>query len=54
MGCSIDFDDQACIDAQEIDDVIPNRNLAPKFETRQAPVTQGTPQQTFSICLLLP
>jgi hypothetical protein len=44
---TIDFDDELCVDADEIDDVARNRNLAAKLATVEPPASRLLPQQVF-------
>ena len=45
---AIGFDDQEVFEADEVDDVFPNRMLAPEMDT-EFPVSQRPPQQRLSV-----
>ena len=46
---SIDFDDEALLHAEKIDDITAQRALAAKLMAAKLPVTQVTPEQCFRI-----
>jgi hypothetical protein len=49
MLAAIEFQDQPSIEANEIGDEGAKRNLAPKFETGKAAVSQLGPKQAFAV-----
>ena len=49
MLTSVDFNDQGFVHAQEVDDVWPDRLLAPKLEAVQSAIAQMPPEPLFGL-----
>ena len=49
MLSPIDFYDQACADADEINDVLANRLLSPEAVVAEMPVAEVAPEATFGV-----
>lgn len=52
MLIAIEFDDQFCLEADEIDDIRPDWLLTAKLESVKLPIAQGEPQLTLDVGLL--
>jgi hypothetical protein len=49
---AVEFDDELCVDADEICNVAPDRDLSPELPSMEQPVPQMPPEPTLSWRLL--
>jgi len=52
MLTAVEFDNEMCISAEEIDDETVNRELPSKFPAAETAIAQPKPQNPFGVCLI--